>query len=571
MTWAHYLLQVNIYLVLFYAFYKLLLDKETYFIMNRFYLLTSGVLSLTIPFIKPEWFSKQPVTQHLKTSVNQLQMMITQVNNSADEAASFNWGQLAGGLYIFGMLFFLFRFIFQLAAVKKMIQERPVGAAFSFFRKKVIDQALPGLETIHQHEEIHSRQLHTLDVLFFELIAILVWCNPIVYLYKKSVKAIHEYLADEEAARFEGDKESYALLLLSKAFGIEQNILTNSFYNQSLIKKRIIMLHKERSKKTAVLKYGMVLPLFAITLLFSSATIRSNEELKSVAEKIIAPVIEIPAPPAEVIHIKEKRAALLLPENWKAFYKYLSAAVNYPRAAHEKQLQGNTMVKFVVSSGEVNGISVVTPLGLGCDAQVMKSILGYNGFNNVKDGKYCITVGFRLSDATSTIKNKMIVAPAGYNQLDELIVTGYSSNKATTAVQDKAKALSEVVVAGYENNRSEQEPKVFDFVSIETPPSFPGGMNKFYEYLSKNVKYPKEAQNNNIQGKVFLSFIVEQDGTIADVQVVRRLGGGTDEEAVRLLQESPKWVPGILNGKTVRVKYNIPISFTLTTDKPKKP
>lgn len=165
----------------------------------------------------------------------------------------------------------------------------------------------------------------------------------------------------------------------------------------------------------------------------------------------------------------------------------------------------------------------------------------------------------------------MIVAPAGYNQLDELIVTGYSSNKATTAVQDKTKALSEVVVAGYENNRSEQEPKVFDFVSIETQPSFPGGMNKFYEYLSKNVRYPKEAQNNNIQGKVFLSFIVEQDGTIADVQVVRRLGGGTDEEAVRLLQESPKWVPGILNGKTVRVKYNIPISFTLTTDKPKKP
>lgn len=566
MTWAHYLLQVNIYLVIFYVFYKLLLDKETYFMMNRLYLLVAGALSLAIPFLRPEWFVKQPVTQQIKISVDQLNMMMAQVTVSPDEAEPFNWGQLAGGIYLFGVLFFLFRFIFQLVAVKKLIENRPAGAAFSFFHKKVIDDSLPGLETICQHEEIHSRQLHTLDVLFFEALAIVVWCNPIVYFYKKTVKNIHEYLADEEAARFQGDKESYAMLLLSKAFGIDQNVLTNTFFNKSLIKKRIFMLHKERSKKTAILKYGLFLPLFAVTLLLSSATISQNEEIKAVAEKITAPVIDIPGPPAETIKFPAPKARFA--DSWTAFYKHLSRSIRYPGAAHENELQGNSIVKFIISAGEVNGISVSTPLGLGCDAQVMKTILNFDDFKDVKDGKYCIKVAFRLPDASSPIKNQSAASPAGYIMLKEVTVSSYMSaaklKKSLDAeVSPAAQDLTITAAPGTES-------KVYDFVSIETQPSFPGGMDKFYSYIATNVKYPELAIKNNIQGKVFLSFIVERDGQLSDIQVVRKLGAGTDEEAIRIMRNSPRWTPGTSGGKTVRVKYNIPISFTLNSGQPKK-
>ncbi|MBB5439798.1 MULTISPECIES: energy transducer TonB [Pedobacter] len=109
-----------------------------------------------------------------------------------------------------------------------------------------------------------------------------------------------------------------------------------------------------------------------------------------------------------------------------------------------------------------------------------------------------------------------------------------------------------------------EDTKVYDFVSIETQPGFPGGMEKFYAYLRKAVKYPPVAQENNIQGKVFLSFVVEKNGELTDIKVERKLGGGTDEEAIRVLKASPRWTPGIQNGKPVRVKYNIPISFTLS-------
>ncbi|NRF38706.1 energy transducer TonB [Pedobacter sp. LMG 31643] len=89
-------------------------------------------------------------------------------------------------------------------------------------------------------------------------------------------------------------------------------------------------------------------------------------------------------------------------------------------------------------------------------------------------------------------------------------------------------------------------------------------MKKFYDFLKKTVRYPKEAQEKNIQGKVFVSMIVETDGSLTDIKVDRKLGGGTDEEAVRVLKASPKWTPGTQGGKKVRVKYNIPISFTLS-------
>jgi protein TonB len=108
-----------------------------------------------------------------------------------------------------------------------------------------------------------------------------------------------------------------------------------------------------------------------------------------------------------------------------------------------------------------------------------------------------------------------------------------------------------------------EDTQVYDFVSIEKQPEFPGGMPKFYAYLQKTMKYPAMAQENNVQGKVFLSFVVEKDGKLTDIQVTRGLGSGCDEEAIRVLKASPRWVPGVQNGKPVRVKYNINVNFTL--------
>jgi len=101
------------------------------------------------------------------------------------------------------------------------------------------------------------------------------------------------------------------------------------------------------------------------------------------------------------------------------------------------------------------------------------------------------------------------------------------------------------------------------FVAAEVSPVFPGGMKAFFEYVARHYQYPMAAKEQGIKGRLVLSFIVERDGSLTDIQVVRDLGLGTGEEAVRLLRDAPKWKPGIQNGRPVRVRYQLPIALQI--------
>ena len=107
----------------------------------------------------------------------------------------------------------------------------------------------------------------------------------------------------------------------------------------------------------------------------------------------------------------------------------------------------------------------------------------------------------------------------------------------------------------------EEETKVFDVV--EQMPSFPGGPSALMQYLSSNIKYPVVAEENGVQGRVVCTFVVEKDGSITDVRVVKSVDPSLDKEAVRVVKSMPKWIPGKQNGSAVRVKYTVPVTFKL--------
>ncbi|MDN3587470.1 TonB family protein [Pedobacter aquatilis] len=549
MSFAHYLLQVNLYLIVFYGFYKLLLDKETYFTLNRIYLVAAGFLSLLIPFIRLEWLTVQKAAQQVYTTVK-WDAVLEKATIVADAQEGFNWANLVVSIYCAGILFFLFRLIINLLFVKRLLKNVKQGSAFSFFGKKIIDISLPNRDVIDSHEEAHIKQWHSLDVLFFEVVGILTWLNPVIYFYKKSIKNIHEFLADEHAANYQGDKTEYAMLILSKSFGINQSTLTSNFFEKSLVKKRIYMLHKERSKKTAVVKYGIFIPLFAISIVFSSATIRKNENLLSFAEQIpldkpIDLVEELVIKPLKIVTPeKTKTVAKHAPitNNWEDFYSFLSKNIKYPQNAQQKALEGTTHIMFTVKNGKITDLGSKQDLGEGCDEEVMKNILAYKNFKNVKDGNYAFKVSFNLgqSQLNSEEQSQNI---DGYKEISSLQIIGYVGEKKEEEV--------------------EKTEKVYDFVSIEKQPEYHGGMKNFYDYLSKSIKYPEDAQANNVQGKVHLSFTVEKNGKLTDIKIVKGLSESTNDEAARVLNQSPNWIPGIQNGKPVRVKYNLFINFTL--------
>ena len=102
------------------------------------------------------------------------------------------------------------------------------------------------------------------------------------------------------------------------------------------------------------------------------------------------------------------------------------------------------------------------------------------------------------------------------------------------------------------------------FTAVEQEPAFPGGMEKFYAYLNKNIRYPAVAKENGTQGKVIVSFICEIDGSLTQIKVLRGIGDGCDDEAMRVIRNSPRWTPGVQNGRKVRVSYSVPISFSLS-------
>ena len=131
-----------------------------------------------------------------------------------------------------------------------------------------------------------------------------------------------------------------------------------------------------------------------------------------------------------------------------------------------------------------------------------------------------------------------------------------------------AMMLSFVSASAQNTENKVEEARVFDVV--EQMPEFPGGQTGLMQYLSQNLKYPAIAEENGIQGRVICDFVVERDGQVTDVKVIKAVDPSLDNEAVRVIQAMPKWKPGKQDGKPVRVKYALPISFKLPPKPAKK-
>jgi TonB family protein len=223
---------------------------------------------------------------------------------------------------------------------------------------------------------------------------------------------------------------------------------------------------------------------------------------------------------------------------WNKFYKYMSRSVRYTNEAIKARVQGYSQIKFRIKSDGVQDLSVVgNPLGYGLDEAFMKAVSEFDGYQDLPNGKYSLIFSFGLQGLEDN------GPPPGE-------VKGYKSLGGSLSTTANPNYLS-----GTHKNIGEDN-RIYDFASIETQPSFPGGPKGFNNYIKKEMNYSGDAR-----GKVFLSFIVEKDGSLTGIRVERRLGYGADEEAVRLLKNSPKWSPGVQSGKIIRVKYNIPMDF----------
>ncbi len=275
----HYIVQVVLFQVVFLAVYDLFLQKETFFKWNRLYLLATPIISFIVPLLKFESFKNAVPEEYI--------LMLPEVMLNREAAAmhvveTFNYVSLF--FYIVaGLIFLLFLFklnsIIRLIMSSKRIEKKDYylvllenkQAAFSFFNFIFLDKTVSKKEELHiiQHELVHCKQYHTLDLLFFELLKIVMWFNPLVYLYQNRITLLHEYISDEKVVQGT-DKKAYFNKLLSQTFNVEDISFVNQFYKPSLLKKRIAMITKNKSKKLKKLKYLVLIPLLGSMLLYSS-------------------------------------------------------------------------------------------------------------------------------------------------------------------------------------------------------------------------------------------------------------------------------------------------------------
>jgi TonB family protein len=572
MNWANYLIQINLYLTLFYAFYVLFLRNETFFTLNRTYLLSTSVFALMIPLYKTNWVQSFFIAETVQTSWTTVNMMVLQgFASPIAEETIWTFGDYLTLVYLLGIMLLSCRLIYKFLMVRKMFYSANHPEAFSFFTKIFVNQQLPQKEQIEKHEQTHAKQLHTADVLFFEILGIINWFNPIVYLYKKSIRHIHEFIADEQALHLLNNKKDYAMLLFNKSFGINPNSLTNNFFNQSLLKRRIQMLQKTKSRKTILLKYGLSAPLFLIAMILSSATISENKTIKQLENQIqpaqsVADII-IPKVVEDLVSKDDKKIqpeikSSIFEEDFSSLKKHLLKTLKYPTEAKNKELTSKIAFEFYINKGgKIENAKALNQINNSLSEEGIRSLTSYTEKLDIDAGTYTIFITYKFADSDQKISDETTRLGVLKNFIGEVVVNGYTNYPT---------AIKEVKITGTTLSEEEKEDNAV-FTNVEILPTFPGGLKAFGEFLGENLKYPAEARKNSIQGRVYLTFVVEKDGILSNIKVARGIGSGCDEEAMRVLAISPKWTPGMQNGKVVRVSYTVPIFFQMNSATGKMP
>ncbi|WP_316632539.1 M56 family metallopeptidase [uncultured Flavobacterium sp.] len=385
-------------LFLFYCAYHFLLRKETFFNSNRWFLLAGLITSIALPFLvytKIVWIDPVP-TQYIDYAQSYIPHTIQQ------ESFEINWNYVILAIYSIGFLALIIKFAIDFYSLNSVLKGKKVHqqadfkfidvneniAPFSYFDYIVYNSSMytaSELENIIEHEKVHSDQNHTVDVLISRVFCVLFWFNPIIWLYKKAILQNLEFIADSEAAKKISNKKAYQYTLLKITTHESCVAITNHFY-QSLIKKRIVMLNKNQSKKWNYWKYYAIIPaLVAFVLLFQIKTIAQEknqpQEISKTSDSEVVYNINKNTTDQELKVIAEKlkknHGADVAVSNIKRNSKneLIGIKINIKKGTEEVQtiqIDGDEAIdSFGISvSTEKNGIKKI---GVVTDAEIDKS------------------------------------------------------------------------------------------------------------------------------------------------------------------------------------------------------
>lgn len=463
-----YMVKAALYLAGFYLIYFIFLSRDTKYGRNRAFIIFSLVSAFILPMISINikeqsgiFYFGKTLSEVLVTAYVGKGHMVTSGGGMRSSAILFN-------IYLAGVTVFALKIMADIINLFFIIRKNKKKnnhivyfsgfntAGFSAMGHIFINRSLDNAEAeeIIRHEQNHLENHHFLDILFIEVVLIFQWFNPFIYLFNRSLRAIHEYQADQECLSKGMTLRSYQNLLLSNIFRSGKINISNCFSNPSLIRKRMIMMSKEPSGNFSSLKILLAIP---ITALFLSAI--------SACEKSI-----YTGKPADEI------------------------------------------VLFAMTTNQ--------------------------------------TIEISQAPVFSKPKTREEVPPPPPSPPIDKQRNATSTEKVVEIIQEEPDAIKEEVPDQI-------------FVVVEEMPVYPGGDKGMMEFIYSNIKYPEEAKEKLIQGRVILRFAVMSTGKVGRVSVLKSVDPLLDEEAKRVVESMGDWIPGRQGGKPVNVWYSVPVTFQL--------
>lgn len=525
-----YFIKANAALIVFYITFRLFFRRDTLWKTKRVYLLLTIFISFIYPLISlSSWFS---ASEPMQIFVAEWSPQLQEITIFPEyQTTLFTWKNIAISLYILLSSCLFFKMIAQILSIYNWKRKSKKHSLyninvrytdedinpFSFFNWIIINPAKHNeaqIKEIITHEYAHCRQLHSIDILLGELLTVILWINPASWLIKREIRQNLEFLADNKVVDSGYNVKNYQYNLLQMTLQSPDIQIANKF-NVSPLKKRITMMNQTKTRKAGLLKYLLIIPVTFALIISSNA------------ENMISNAVESGA--KEVSVQEDKQGDVLLhpvetmpeyPGGQAGLNKYIIENLIYPPTAVNDGIEGRVVCQFVVEKdGSISDVKVVRSVAPILDNEAVRIIKNMPKWKPAtQEGKavrtnYTLPVSFKLSpkenNTPSTTSNNNIM-----NEVDKI-------------------------------------------------PEFPGGQNGLMQYIGQNLRYPATAVKNKKQGRVTCQFVVEKDGSITDVEVVRSIDPDLDKEALRVVKAMPKWTPGSHKGETVRVRYTLPINFKL--------
>ena len=522
-----YILEVSCCWLLFYSIYRLWLRNETFFQLNRSYLLFTILLGLLVPMTEFPFFAEaedsfsgyylQPITIGMQAMEGTLEeIVVTPIGTGS----TWNWSTLLLLIYGAGVLYFASRFIIGLLQILRLrengiieqrqgyqfIQTPGQHLPFSFFNMLFWSSGMitntQESRQILRHELAHIQQKHSYDILFIEMLSILFWCSPLIHWFNKSMRDVHEYLADEAVLHTTAKKQYGRMLLQQSQSGLQ--IALAHHLIQSQLKKRILMITKNKSRRWALAKYSLILPALLVMLFVFSSSTNSNSPIDSFG--LISTTIS-DNPDFDKEAIRKKLGSILVKydnktADKKAIIKQFEAALQETLKAHPAHQE--TIINIADE--------LVTKVKVPCS--IRKKAGSYHVISNM-------------------------AVPSDYPE------------ETYKVVEEMPRFIGcEEVTDASERQLCTQK--------------------KMLEFIYKNVKYPEAARKQGIEGMVVVRFIISKTGEVKSPEIIRELGGGCDESVLEVVSQMPNWIPGRQKGKAVNVFFNLPVKFKLSPEDKQK-